>query len=337
MKIFTDARVFKAFVFKSRSGRFLLSLVGIVLILVVIWYFKGSKKVNEVGSSSLDSLAGIGASAADAVQSIDTGVAEYQKERPKPEPKEKKEKPRQERQAYFPISLYTSQDVSISSQTAPYGQLIEAKLVNTVDSINITTPIIGIVLRDIYNFDGTELVVPANTLIHGVAQNNRQRERIGANEEWTLVWQDGTGRELPITGIVLDQAIDHRNGGWKITDGSSGLKGRVIRTDRLAELKLIAASFISGLGEGLAGQETVINGNSTITTFDGSLKSAGAKALQDAADVYAQAMLRTIQQNGIYVRVAAGTNFYVYVTQPLDTSAAHPGASLSRNQNQNRR
>lgn len=337
MKILTDARVLKAFVFKSRSGRFLLSLAGIVLILIVIWYFKGRHQVEEIGQSSLDSLSSLAADASQSVQSIDTGIAGYQKERPKPRPKIVEEKPRQERATYFPISLYTSDEVSISSQTAPYGQLIEAKLVNTVDSINITTPIIGIVLRDIYNWDGTELVIPANTLIHGVAQNNRQRDRIGANDQWTLVWQDGTGKELPITGIVLDQAIDHRNGGWKITDASSGLKGRVIRTDRLAELKLIAASFISGLGEGLAGQETVINGNNTITTFDGSLKSAGAKALQDAADVYAQAMLRTIQQNGIYVRVPAGTNFYVYVTQPLDSSGAYPGASLTRNQNSNNR
>lgn len=323
-----DARVLKTFLFKSRSGKTLLTMAGLFVALVCIWYFKGRDKVEQIGASSLDSLATIAEDATESVQSISTGVPGYREEK-QPVPEKKKE-PRKETEesTYFPISLYSNDSLGVSPKTASYGQLIEVKLVNTVESIDLTTPIIGIVLRDIYSWDGSQIVVEANTLIHGTGSANRSRERIGASTDWILVWQDGTGRELPIKGVVLDQAIDHINGGWKPTDGSAGLKGRVIKTDRLANLKLIAASLIRGVGTGATRSELISNGNTTTQSFDGSLQNIAAQGIRDAANVYAQAILRAIQRDGFYVRVPAGKNFYVYVTQPLDTSAAYPGASL---------
>ena len=84
----------------------------------------------------------------------------------------------------------------------PYGRLLRCELVNTVDSTNIDTPIIGLVIEDIWN-EG-RLIIPAGTEVHGVAQKSPVRERIGSDRQWFLVFQDG--RELPISGSVLDYA-----------------------------------------------------------------------------------------------------------------------------------
>ena len=74
------------------------------------------------------------------------------------------------------------------------------KLVNTVDSANIDTPVIAVLLEDVWQ--NGEPVIPANTLVHGTAHAGRIRDRINASGAWRFVWQDG--RELPFNGVALD-------------------------------------------------------------------------------------------------------------------------------------
>ncbi len=62
-----------------------------------------------------------------------------------------------------------------------------------MDSTNIDTPIIGLVIEDAWN-DG-RVIIPAGTEVHGIAQKSPVRERIGSDRQWFLVFQDG--RELP--------------------------------------------------------------------------------------------------------------------------------------------
>jgi hypothetical protein len=122
----------------------------------------------------------------------------------------------------------------------PYGRLLRRKLVNTVDSTNIDTPIIGLVIEDAWN-DG-RLIIPAGTEVHGVAQKSPVRERIGSDRQWFLVFQDG--RELPISGSVLDYALTNSDS-WAESDGSAGLRGFVVKSDNYAEAKAILAAMIS--------------------------------------------------------------------------------------------
>jgi hypothetical protein len=42
---------------------------------------------------------------------------------------------------------------------------------------------------------------------------------------------------------------------------------------------------------------------------------------------YAQQILDSIEQNGFYVRVPAGKQFYLYVTQTIDVSVATVGGT----------
>ena len=61
----------------------------------------------------------------------------------------------------------------------PFGTLLKCKLVNTVDSSNLETPVIAILLEDVWQ--NGELVIPANTLVHGTARAGRIRDRITAS------------------------------------------------------------------------------------------------------------------------------------------------------------
>ena len=106
----------------------------------------------------------------------------------------------------IPQTIFATREQSVSEWFLPYGRLLRCELVNTVDSTNIDTPIIGLVIEDAWN-DG-RVIIPAGTEVHGVAQKSPVRERIGSDRQWFLVFQDG--RELPISGTVLDYAPDRR-------------------------------------------------------------------------------------------------------------------------------
>ena len=153
---------------------------------------------------------------------------------------------------FTPISLFAEpaptepEQKPLSKFYAPYGRLIPCELVVTVDSSSIQTPIIALVTDDIYH-DG-RLIIPAGTEVHGTAQADRKRERIASNGGWTLVWR--TGEELHLEGVALDREKDPNGEGWGITDGSAGLRGQVLKTDNMAEIKLFAATLLSGAASG---------------------------------------------------------------------------------------
>ena len=159
--------------------------------------------------------------------------------------------------SFTPISLFAEpaptepERKPLSKFYAPYGRLIPCELIVTVDSSSIQTPIIALVTDDIYH-DG-RLIIPAGTEVHGTAQADRKRERIASNGGWTLVWR--TGEELHLEGIALDREKDPNGEGWGITDGSAGLRGQVLKTDNMAEIKLFAATLPERGGFGAVSNE----------------------------------------------------------------------------------
>jgi hypothetical protein len=225
-----------------------------------------------------------------------------------------------------PISLYnqvpSAKTKHLSQLYAPFGRLIPCELIVTVDSSTIRTPIIGLVTEDVYF--GGHLIIPAATEVHGVAQVDRVRERIGSDNKWTLVIQDG--EELTLTGIALDRDTDTNGAGWGITDGSAGLRGELIKSDDMAEIKLFAASFLSAAASTLnQNQQTLLGYQLLPNTQNAAL--AGAQSVLGA---YANQIFDSIQRDGFYVRVPAGKEFYIYVTQTIDRDDAAIGESLSQ-------
>lgn len=225
-----------------------------------------------------------------------------------------------------PINLFDDEPAGepkpLSANYAPFGRLIPCELVVTVDSSTIRTPIIGLVTEDIY-YAG-HLLIPAGTEVHGVAQVDRARERIGSDNKWTLVLQDG--EELSLTGIALDRDTDTNGVGWDITDGSAGLRGRLIKTDDLAEIKLFAASFLSAAASALTENQQTVLGTEVLPTT----QNAALVGAQGVLGAYANQIYDSIQRDGFYVRVPAGKEFYLYVTQTIDRENAAIGESRTQ-------
>ena len=223
----------------------------------------------------------------------------------------------------LPISLFAetpqSEQKQLSKNYAPYGRLIPCELIVTVDSSGIQTPIIGLVTEDVYH-DG-RLIIPAGTEVHGKAQTDRSRERIASSGNWTLVWQ--SGEELKLSGIALDREADPNGDGWGITDGSAGLRGRVLKSDDMAEIKLFAATFLSGAAAAFTQQQPTVYGDQIAPT----LQNAPLTGAQSVIQAYVQQIFDSIKRDGFYVRVPAGKQFYLYITQTIDESDAVIGGT----------
>src|SRR5204862_1713296 len=189
----------------------------------------------------------------------------------------------------------------------------------TVDSASIQTPIVGLITENIYH--AGKLVIPAGTEVHGTAQTDRHRERIASGGSWTLIWQGG--EELRLKAVALDREFSGDQEGWGITDGSAGLRGRLIKSDDLAEIKLFAATFLSGAASALTEKEQTLFGS----VDSRSLNNAPFKGAEKVLSVYAQRIYEAIQKDGFYVRVPSGKQFYLYVLQTIDRSDAAIGGS----------
>jgi hypothetical protein len=213
---------------------------------------------------------------------------------------------------------------------APAFRLVKCQLVNTVDSSNLTTPIIGLVTDDLW-WNG-KIIIRADSEVHGVANVDRVRERIASNGEFTFVLNepDGLGRELVVHGMVLDMEKDATLDSYGITDGSAGLRGDVIRTANNDLIKLYAASLISGMAgafssgaNGVLGNRVYTNNSSLgMSALQGAVINPAVGGTQGVLERYAEQIASSIERDGFFVRVPAGKQFYVYCAEAIDLSRA---------------
>jgi Bacterial conjugation TrbI-like protein len=221
---------------------------------------------------------------------------------------------------------------------APAFRLVKCQLVNTVDSSNLTTPIIGLVAEDLC-WNG-KVIIRANSEVHGIASVDRVRERIASEGEFTFVLNepDRRGRELVTKGLVLDMERDPEYDTYGITDGSAGLRGDVIRTANNDVIKLYAASLISGISSAVSSGSSGILGNRVYTNnsslglsaLQGGVVNPIAGGTQGVLDRYADQISKSIERDGFFVRVPAGKQFYVYCSEAIDLSHAKIGADEER-------
>jgi hypothetical protein len=323
--------------FKTRSGKLLLFAVvlgGVLLLFSAVRNKAGSEEIRASG------LATNATDKPQVVQSIERPMLAFRPPAPKTnapqpllvktnDPSKLFEKPKSEpTPPHLPsLSLFPDASAGVPEPKtlgeiyAPFGRLIPCETVITVDSASIQTPIVGLITENIYH--AGKLVIPAGTEIHGTAQTDRHRERITTGGSWTLVWQGG--EELRLNAIALDREFSGDQEGWGITDGSAGLRGRIIKSDNMAEIKLFAATFLSGAADALTEKEQTIFG----TINSRSLNNAPFEGAQKVLSVYAQRIYEAIQRDGFYVRVPSGKQFYLYVLQTIDRSDAVIGGTLT--------
>ena len=123
---------------------------------------------------------------------------------------------------------------------------------------------------------------------------------------------------MGFSGIALDREYDHDIDGYGVTDGSAGLHGRVIATDDFQELKLLTAAALSGFARGTQDRTSSVLGSTMVgSTSNGLREGAG-----EVFDLYAKRVLKDLEENGYFVRVAAGKEFYLYVLGVLEPAKA---------------
>ncbi|MFZ5495447.1 MAG: TrbI/VirB10 family protein [Verrucomicrobiota bacterium] len=235
---------------------------------------------------------------------------------------EHKERPAKPR--VLPISLFaagaSADKAELSTTYAPYGRLIPCETVVTLESSRLDTPVIGLVTEDVWH--GGRLIIPAGTEVHGRAALDRARERIAASGKWVVVWRDGSplnGTELVLSGIALDREKDEASGEFGLRDGSAGLLGQLVKTDDWQEIKLFASTFLAGMATGLQElreQGTAFGGLTQVPVASG--RNAALQGTADVLNAYARQIQETIARDGFYVRVPAGHQFYLYVTETID-------------------
>ena len=91
----------------------------------------------------------------------------------------------------------------------------------------------------------------------------------------------------------------------------------------MADIKLFAATFLSGAAEALTEKQQTVFGPITSP----SLANAPFEGAQKVLSIYAQRIYEAIQKDGFYVRVPSGKQFYLYVLQTIDRADADIGGS----------
>jgi hypothetical protein len=225
--------------------------------------------------------------------------------------------------AALPISLFSGNPATdakeLSKNYAPYGRLIPCETIVTLESSRLDTPVIGLVTDDVWH-DG-RLVIPAGAEVHGRAALDRSRERIAVSGRWVVVWRDGSslnGTELVLSGIALDRQRNDVTGEFGMRDGSAGLAGQLIRSDNWQEVKLFASTFLAGMASGLQEMRNQSTAFGDVPVPVASGKNAALQGTSDVLNLYAKQIQDVIARDGFYVRVPAGKQFYLYVTETVD-------------------
>ncbi|MCB1224831.1 MAG: hypothetical protein KDK99_03365, partial [Verrucomicrobiales bacterium] len=177
------------------------------------------------------------------------------------------------------------------------------------------------------------LIVPAGTQVQAAAAaGSKFRDRIDVRGTFTFIWADGS--EYVINGIALDhQPLP--DGTFDLTDGSPGIRGRILKTDDYAEFKLLVAEAVKGLMNNSQTQYQSIFGLVPQNTNRNAALGSGSSA----ASAYAQVLAGRIEKDLEYVQVPAGTSFYIYTLDVFEPelrsiaglrqgNQATPGTSL---------
>jgi len=224
----------------------------------------------------------------------------------------------------------------VSERFAPYGRLIACKMVNTVESGDTDTPLIAVVIEDLWwiNAKGEKkLIIPAGTEVYGTVNGAKpMRNRLTTGNNFILVWQatsNMVGFELQLKGVALEKSTHPENRMLAaITDMSAGIPGQVMSNENLSKFLVYTLAFGQGLAQGYQTNEVYIDSGVTITTQDGTTKNAMARGAETLAQVMLQDVSQMIAKESYYIRVPSGTEFYIFVQQVINLDDAQIADTL---------
>ena len=209
----------------------------------------------------------------------------------------------------------------------PRGIFIPCALVNTVDSSHMDTPVVGEVIRDVWqrNNGTSHLIIPAGTLVNCFATAGRVRDRVEVKGTWSLTFPDGLEYELE--GVACDREADPETQEYGLEDGSAGLQGNIYYTDRYAELKAFGAAVVTGVLQGFQTvQGTAYNGNN----LEHTPQNAMLQGATSVADLLVLKYLNANDGDETWVQVKAGKEFYIYPMTVIRPDKRSVGAKEQR-------
>jgi hypothetical protein len=251
----------------------------------------------------------------------------------------------------LPANAAKDETAALSQEFAPFGRLVKCQLVDTLDSVTARSePIVALVTQDL-DWNGS-VIVPAGTEAFSYAKPEAVIDAMGVGRlvdsgEWTLVLpgdaERANGREL----ILKARAVDRRETSvadrgvvrsWGLDDGADGLVGYTLSTLDNKEIKLFAAAAISGMAQGFAaiaerqepasGVPGALGATQIAPTLGNALAGSLGAGTSEVMNQLAAQIREEISKRGIYVRVPAGKEFYLFVEQTIDPRAAAIGLRL---------
>ncbi len=224
----------------------------------------------------------------------------------------------------------------VSERYAPYGRLIACKMVNTVESGDTETPLIAFVTEDLWwiNSKGEKkLIIPAGTEVHGTVKGAKPlRNRLTTGNSFILVWQatsNMVGFELQLHGIALEKSNSPGSKSLAtISDMAAGIPGQVMSNENLAKFLSYTLAFGQGMAQGFQTTEVSMNSGGMVSTQEGTTKNALSRGAETLAQIMLQDLSRQISRESYYIRVAAGTEFYLFVQQVINLDEAKVADTL---------
>jgi len=207
----------------------------------------------------------------------------------------------------------------------PRGVFIPCALVNTVESSHINTPVVGEVIRDIYQ--NGHLIIPAGAIATCWAQPGAVRDRIEVAGKWSLTYPDG--KEFELQGVACDREADPANQQFGIEDGSAGLQGELVESDHYANAKAFIALLITAATQ---------TGTAVATSALQAAHTTGVTGLPDTTPILAKYLDQLLEGKGgdaRFVRVRASKEFYIFSASVIEPTKRSVGARRQQEERSN--
>ena len=206
----------------------------------------------------------------------------------------------------------------------PRGVFIPCALVNTVESSHINTPVVGEVIRDVYQ--NGHLIIPAGAIATCWAQPGAVRDRIEVAGKWSLTYPDG--REFEFQGVACDREADPTNQQFGIEDGSAGLQGELIESDHYSNAKAFIALLLT------AATQTGTAAASGALSHGGGGVGVGLPDTTPILSKYLDQLLNGSTGDARFVRVRSSKEFYVFSASVIEPTKRSIGAQRQRSSDQ---
>lgn len=211
--------------------------------------------------------------------------------------------------------------VQASEVVLPPGVLVPCRLFNGIESNLPDTPLIAHVLADI-RVNG-KVVVPTGSQVHGTVRVDDHRNRVMTGSSWQLVTP--RGKVIKVSGVGLTRDYDSRRDVYGSSDGFAGIGGVEVRQDQQASKRFFAGTGLAAVSKLSQQRNPTLFGDQVVASLGNSVMEGGASV----ANEYARMKLKEIEKNKPFIRVAAGTEFYLYTQHQVAIAQPTPEAGLS--------